>query len=504
MADEEREFRIRITGDATSIVDASGKTVGVLTNVAGAQEEAGKQAEKHSGHIQGLHKLFHSLNEIVPGLGVLMQAAFSPVGATISLAFMALRLFHEKMKEFNEECRKAAEEAAKPLTNRLEQQRETVVRTVDGMERLRERLSDAERREDSLKASVDRTTAAFKAQQQAAETLNDAMKAGDIAGLEEQHARGIVSEEQFAQQRLAIEQRYQEKKRELAEQAEMREILIRKRALEQAELKQPGLTTSAETAESKKEKAPEDLASLRPRAEIDDARKKSAAALKEFEEKQGLQRIEQFQSAGGATASRESLYEVLRQQQPWATSAGRFGGIANDLDRWQKLQQAKDAAEGAWMQAPGEEARRKVAADRASHEADRAAQKAEENQRFITEGGQDVVERRARYDQSHRDSQELGGIERETLRKREDTAYLNSPTGQMVSQVAATEQLRAHAQQITAAQQSQEKALLQLLQALGMNGATVLAALSHQTGQIVGLTRKIAELQARHRDTFNQ
>jgi hypothetical protein len=174
------------------------------------------------------------------------------------------------------------------------------------------------------------------------------------------------------------------------------------------------------------------------------------------------------------------------------------------LDKWQKLQQAKDAAEGAWKQAPGEEARKKVAADRASHEADRASQKAEENQRFITEGGQDVVERRARYDQSHRDSQELGGIERETLRKREDTAYLNSPTGQMVSQVAATEQLRAHAQQITASQQSQEKALLQLLQALGLHGTTVVAALHNQTGQIVDLTRKIAQLQAQHRDTFNQ
>ena len=284
----------------------------------------------------------------------------------------------------------------------------------------------------------------------------------------------------------------------------MREILIRKRALEQAELKQPELTAAAETAESKKEKAIEDLASLRPRAEIDEDKKKTAAALKEFEEKQGLQRIGQFQSAGGATASRESLYDVLKQQQPWATSPARFGGIANDLDKWQKLQQAKDAAEGAWKQAPGEEARKKVAADRASHEADRASQKAEENQRFVTEGGQDVVERRGRYDEHHRDNQALGGIERDTLRKREDTALLNSPTGQMVSQVAATEQMRAHAQQITASQQSQEKALLQLLQALGMNGSTVLAALSHQTGQIVDLTRKIAQLQARQRDTFNQ
>jgi len=79
-----------------------------------------------------MHKIFHSLNEVVPGLGVLMQAAFSPIGATISLAVLAMRLFHEKMQEVNAEFQKMEDEAAKPATKRMEAFREGVVQAAVG------------------------------------------------------------------------------------------------------------------------------------------------------------------------------------------------------------------------------------------------------------------------------------------------------------------------------------------------------------------------------------
>jgi chemotaxis protein histidine kinase CheA len=143
-----------------------------------------------------------------------------------------------------------------------------------------------------------------------------------------------------------------------------------------------------------------------------------------------LQRIGQFQSAGGATATRESLYEVLRQQQPWATSAARFGGIAEDLDKWQKLQQAKDAAESAWKQAPGEEARKKVAADAAGHDADRTAKRAEENEKFAADEARDLEERRRRLTDRQQANQELSQTER-------DNNKLKTPFGALASQDAA-------------------------------------------------------------------
>ena len=64
----DREYRIRIQ----TVGDPSGAqaTTGALNELGGAQDKAGQQAEKHSGHLRGLHRLFHSLNEVVPGLGV--------------------------------------------------------------------------------------------------------------------------------------------------------------------------------------------------------------------------------------------------------------------------------------------------------------------------------------------------------------------------------------------------------------------------------------------------
>ena len=154
-------YKLQTIFDGTGTQQAASEFKKVEKTVEGAgqaQEKAGKQAETHGRHIAGLHKLFHSLNEILLGTGALMQAAFSPIGAAISIGVMALNLFHEKMKEFNEDCRRAAEEAAKPLTRRLEEQRETTVRTAEGMERLRDRLDAASKSEDGMKESTARAT----------------------------------------------------------------------------------------------------------------------------------------------------------------------------------------------------------------------------------------------------------------------------------------------------------------------------------------------------------
>ena len=73
-----------VAGEATAAGAAVGKS-------AGAHDEAGKAAQKHGGHLEAMRKICHSLNQVVPGLGVLMQAAFSPVGAAISVAVLAMQ-----------------------------------------------------------------------------------------------------------------------------------------------------------------------------------------------------------------------------------------------------------------------------------------------------------------------------------------------------------------------------------------------------------------------------
>ena len=242
----DRTYRIRVetVGDPTG----AQQVAGALDKTTGATQEATKAAVAHGAGLHALHKLFHSLNEVIPGLGVLMQAAFSPVGAAISIAVLALRTFQEHMRKVNEEFKRMEEEAAKPLTGRLDALRESVVTNAVGMAALHDRLGEAARGQQSLAAETEHAAAAMREQIGAVEALGEAQKSGELALLDNIHAAGLLSEEQYAEQKLAIEQAYLEKKRALEERQEMTEILVRRRALERAQMDQPGLTAAASSS----------------------------------------------------------------------------------------------------------------------------------------------------------------------------------------------------------------------------------------------------------------
>ena len=448
---DERELKIKITTAA----DTSGakQTAAELGNLGTAQEEAGKKAEKHGASLHAMHRIFHSLNEVVPGLGVALQAAFSPIGAAISLAVIALRLFQEKMKETNAEFQKLEEEAAKPATNRMAAWREAIVRAAEGMNHLRQALADAARGQETIKETTEHTTAAFHEQMQAASTLADAVKENELAGLEEMHAAGLVSEEQYAQQRLEIEEQYQAKKRELQEREEMTEILIKKRALEQAEMAQPGLTSAAEAAELKKVGALENLGSL-DKAGVEERKKSTQAALDAWEKKLGnADLLEEFTAIGGGKTQGDA--DRWMRANAGRFSAGYHTSGANRYMEWDALRGAAAGAAAEWKQFPGEEARRKVAADMASDEAARAERAAVGNQEFIGATGRDIGDRRSRFDSRHQANQEIEGLESDTLARRKTAALLGSPEGKLVQDAVAGERTQMGGGHATTMQQAQ-------------------------------------------------
>ena len=499
----DREFRIRIT---TSADTTGGKqTAASLEEVkkaieksADASTEAGKAEEKHATHLHALHKVFHALNEVVPGLGVAMQAAFSPIGATISLAVMVLGAFREHMQKLNEEFKRMEEEAARPLTNRLEAMRDSVVRNAVGMGELHARLADAASGQRSLAQEVESVTAAFRDQKAGAEALEEAQKTLEMSGLEEAHAAGLLSDEQYFEQKLAIEQAYVEKKRELEERQEMTEILIRRRAIERAQMEQPGLTTAAETAEGKKEKALEDLGSLRPRTEIDEDKKKTGAALKAFEDKyaQWSRWFEDF----GVSAKPSDVSAKLGTREnlsAFQASGGFHGmvggpGLSEAYEEWVRLKTGADAANAAWKQAPGEEARRKVAADAASREADKAARKAEENEKFAADAARDLEERRRRLGDRHEVNQELNQTERGANKSKVEAEALKSPTGKLLRDVSDAESILQHGGQISVRQNAEIKTAAEIMtRAHITNVDALIKGLGTLTGDVHALNQRI-------------
>jgi hypothetical protein len=509
----EREFKIKITGDASGLATSAEQgrnSLGQFTKTTQesghASEAAGAATESHSKHLHGLHKICHALNEVLPGLGTLMQAAFTPVGAAISVAVMALRYFHEKLKETNEEFKRMEEEAAKPLTRRMEAMREAVVATAAGMAGLRDKLAEAARGEQTLKEQTEKAIAVSRQQSTEAQSLAGATENNELARLDLLHAAGLMSEQKYADERLAIELEYRKKKQQIDEREEMTAILMKRRQLESAQASQPEIVKAAETAEVKKEKALENVAALRSRADIEEDKKKAEQALKDWDEKHG-------KSLAGAQANVDRDVR-LGYGNPGATAEETYG---LNLDRArlaplqaerEKLQAAAELARKQWQQAPAAEARKKVEADAATREADRAARRAEQNQTFITDTGRDVEAQQATFEARKGAAAQRNALEADTLQKQE---LASSPIGKLIGSVAGSEHTLQTGGRISAAEQVQINVLNQLLAQTGRANPMTVETL----GKLVGKTEQLFEamsamskrldgIKLQSKNTFNQ
>jgi hypothetical protein len=497
----DREYRIRITtaadvAGAEKTKEALNATTGATARSAEAMGEASKATEKHGAHLHALHGLFHALNEIVPGFGIALQAAFSPIGAAISLAVMALRLFHDKMKEVNEEFKRMEEEAAKPLTHRLEAQREATIQAAVEMAALRDRLEQAARGEQSLKQQMESAISVMKLQAQIAESVGEAMKENELARLENMHKAGLVSEDQYAGKRIEIEQAYLQKKRELEEQAEQAEIMMRRRTVEQAEMAQPELKTAAEAALAKQVKAEEDLGVITSgKGEVEERHKKAAAALKAWEDAHpdSAGAYSQFHVAGQPiSASDEQARAALGETGKF--SPFEIQNSDQNFETWSKLQAAADATEKEWKSLPKQEAYAKVAAASAAREAARAAKKAEDNQDAVTSGRDEIASRQSRLDIRRGGDAELSALGRQRVAN----AALGTPNGRLLMEAAAAESTLQHGGQVGTKQAGEiAAAQAELHRAYGAQAEAVLKALGQNANNVDTLAKQIAAIYQR-------
>ncbi len=192
-----------------------------------------------------MHRLFHALDEVVPGLGALVQAAFSPIGAAISIAAMALRAFHEKIKEFNQEMSKAEEEAAKPCARTIETQRDSVIRADTAPAQFKDRLTQAAAGQQTEPDKTNQAAAALKLNITETGRLEEALKHREMQGLDLAHDAGLMSDAACCQAMLEIEEKHAERKRALDEREAMSEITANRRAIEEVQTQQPALEAKA-------------------------------------------------------------------------------------------------------------------------------------------------------------------------------------------------------------------------------------------------------------------
>jgi hypothetical protein len=313
--------------------------------------------------------------------------------------------------------------------------------------------------EEELNTAMERSIALAKEQAEAANGQADAEKELALAQLDKAKAEGKITEPE-----------YRAGKSDIEESAELRRLDREKKAREDI------IKLHREEAGKQNALAKEDAAKV-PEAQTEADQTRRAAEVNARRIKAAQANEKSYAQTNpedmtpGLKASREQNAKLLE------TFQGRQAG----------LQTAADAA--------------KANLDKLESEAKTARRKADSLQGTID------TEEELNRTKTGADEKILGTRRQARRTQAEARGAMEarqSPEGKLVADVAQTEQLRAHGQQITVAQQAQEKALLELVAALGMNGPATLSALKGQASQINDLTMKIRQLEARHRDTYNQ
>jgi len=392
------KFEIAIS-TPTDLSGAQGASQ-ALQQVGAVSEEAAGHVDKHALSHKNLHKIIHSLNQAVPGLGVLLQACFTPVGATVAIGVAALEHFREKMKESNEELDKMEEADRKPLSNKQELMRAAVVSNAVAMEGLHQKLLAAAQGERTLAQTTQEAIDVSKRQAADAQTHSDGMKGKEIAQLETLHSAKLLSTMQYEAAKYAIEEAALARKMELEERQEALEIAIKQKAVERAKKDQEALTKAAESAEQKREElavvAEEKKANV-PRSQSEYEAAKNE--LHEFEKKIGPKAAGDFSALGTSATDAQ-----IRQ----AAERSKFGGTSSwdenneQFKEWSRLQNVANNKRSLADSAPGYAAHAAVAEERSKAVADRTAKKAVDNATFVEEGQREITKKTGELSDKHK------------------------------------------------------------------------------------------------------
>jgi len=425
MSTEQSSFEIKINTSANTAgaKDAAASLEKLKDSSGGAgaslERAAGSASKATLSHAQ-LHKIIVALNGAVPGLGYAFQAMASPITAAIGIAVMALSSFREKIKEINEEMDRASEEAAKPLSNRLQIMRESTVTSAVAMEEFKIKLHEAAAGEKTLAESMAETVQHFQKQTAEADSLGDALKNNELSQLEMMRSAGLVSTEKYEAEKFAIEEKYAALKRQLQESQMASDIKLQAATLDTAKKQQPALEQAAKDAMDKFKAADINAKDIDSKiqnypGEIKEAQKK----LAEFEKQIGNRDTEIYKRAG-ADASDDDLKKAMFELGGHYSSIHDF---SENYITWKGLQKNATNTQQLYDKALKDQPDAHIATKAAEGEWDRAQQRAVKNQEYTTQGNVDLRNKIITYNAQREMNQQLGAIEHNANQDRLEGQY---------------------------------------------------------------------------------
>jgi hypothetical protein len=246
----DREYRIKVYTEASG--SGAQQTAQDLEDVGKAGEQAGEGMKLFETHGREFHRLLHLLDEILPGTGLLLKAAFNPATLGIGALVLGIEAVKSAIESYNKKLEEAGEAAAKAdFASGIEAAIEVYRTAAEEQQKYIDNLHEIERGEHGITSELNNQLQLIAAIAASRQAQAEAEKTLALAKLKEQEVFGQITPSQAIIERGRIEEQYTRDKRAAEEKKFQDEQTSRQQAASDAGNKQAELNKrQAESSEA--------------------------------------------------------------------------------------------------------------------------------------------------------------------------------------------------------------------------------------------------------------
>jgi len=509
MPDDNKVFRIRIEGEASSLKGAANEGAAALKGLGQSAEVTSEHVDKATLSHKQLHKVVHGLSMIAPELGMAFQAMVNPITGAIMASFFVMDHFKKQIEAVDETLSNLNEQEFAKHVERLQEQRMAMVNASLAVHEFKAKLEEAAHAQQTVNERMAESVGDIKQRYQFATELAEAEKDARLAALDAFHAAGIGSEAEYQATRIEIERQANEERRRnaLAEQAI--ELAAKKVALNDAKAAQDGLESKATAAslEASKTKAEAD----RKKKAADDAPRRleeSRKAADEYGKKINTGTKSIFDDLATNTTNEEVLKAVrfgdagFFDESDITIHDGR--NVLKQFREYKSLQVDIYQANKRNNQAAGQFEVSQAAAQDAALESEKAKQRALEGDKFINQNERETKLESDRWERQRLQDMKLNAAGNQQSAAQTYAAEGKTPFGHIVQESSFGAWAVQHGGQVT---QEQAYAVQQLQSVLGANRMQMrqlLQVLGQHAQDQDWMTKEIETLKAQNNSLYNQ
>lgn len=236
----DREYRIKVYTESAG--SGAQQAAQDLKDVGKAGEQAGEGMKLFETHGREFHKLLGLLDQILPGTGLLLKAAFNPATLGIGALVLLIEQVRGAIERYNQKLEEAGEAAAKAdFASGIEAAINVTRTAIEEQEKYIENLNEIERGEHGITSELNNQLQLIAAIAAAQQAQLEAKKTLDLAKLKEKQVFGEITESEAIMEKGAIEEKYIRDKRAADERKFQEEQAARQKAASEAGNKQTEL-----------------------------------------------------------------------------------------------------------------------------------------------------------------------------------------------------------------------------------------------------------------------